>query len=68
VVITDAQMPNLDGVALLRQIRSNPRFEATRTILMSSDRAAARGALCDAFVAKQRLQTELTEALIRFLG
>jgi CheY-like chemotaxis protein len=68
VLITDAQMPNLDGAALLRQIRSNPRFERTRTIFMSSDHTARRGVDCDAFVAKQRLQADLTDALLRLFG
>ena len=68
LVITDADMPNPnDGVALLREIRSDPRLDRIRMILMSWDQSDSEGVECDAFVAKQRLQPELTDALVRLL-
>jgi len=68
LVITDADMPNRhDGAALVREIRSDRRLDRIRTILMSSDQSDGQGVECDAFVAKQRLQPELTDALFRLL-
>jgi CheY-like chemotaxis protein len=68
LVITDADMPNPnDGAALLREIRSDPRLDRIRTILMSWDQSDSEGVEFDAFVAKQRLQPELTDALVRLL-
>jgi two-component system chemotaxis response regulator CheV len=57
MVISDVEMPRLDGYSLARRIKSDPRFSATPFLLHSSlsgeinrERAIASGA--DAFIGK----------------
>jgi CheY-like chemotaxis protein len=65
VIITDARMPRRSGPELLREIEPDPRLQAVRTILMSSDSTAGKEVRCHAFVAKERLPFELIDTLVR---
>ena len=66
VIITDVSMPGRSGPELLREIEPDPRLQGVRTILMSSDALASKQVRCHAFVAKDRLQFDLIDTLIRF--
>ncbi len=57
LVLTDAEMPEMDGYVLTRQLRSDPRFEGIPVIMHSSlsssaNRALGQNAGVDAYVAK----------------
>jgi CheY-like chemotaxis protein len=44
LVVTDVMMPLLDGLELVRRLRSNPGTAAIRIVLLSSRATAASGA------------------------
>lgn len=57
IILTDIMMPEIDGLTLIRRIRSNPRGADIPTIVVSAlvlarERAAACQAGADAFLAK----------------
>ena len=71
VIISDIEMPNLDGLALASAIRSDPRWNKVPLIALSShaeegDIHAGRQAGFDEYLAKSD-QTRLTENLARAL-
>jgi two-component system chemotaxis sensor kinase CheA len=71
VIISDIEMPNLDGLALASAIRNDPRWNKVPLIALSShaeegDVHAGREAGFDDYLAKSD-QTKLTENLARVL-
>ncbi len=61
LVVSDIQMPRLDGIALTKRIRSDPSLAALRVILVTSldspkDRALGLEAGADAYVVKQDVE------------
>jgi len=71
VIISDIEMPNLDGLALASAIRNDPRWNKVPLIALSShaeegDIHAGREAGFDEYLAKSD-QTRLTENLARVL-
>jgi two-component system chemotaxis response regulator CheV len=71
-VISDVEMPKLDGYSLAKRLRSDPQLKKTPFILHSSltgqvnkDRAFQAGA--DAYVTKFN-KREISDALMKFLG
>jgi len=71
VIISDIEMPNLDGLALASAIRKDPRWNKVPLIALSShaedgDVNAGREAGFDEYLAKSD-QTRLTENLARVL-
>jgi two-component system chemotaxis sensor kinase CheA len=61
LVVTDVQMPRLDGLGLIRRIRGDARFRALPTILVTSldaadDRAAGLEAGADAYLVKREVE------------
>ena len=71
VIISDIEMPNLDGLALAGAIRNDPRWSKVPLIALSShaeecDIQAGRQAGFDEYLAKSD-QTRLTENLARAL-
>jgi two-component system sensor histidine kinase/response regulator len=72
LILLDAQMPEMDGFALARQIKDNPEL-ACATILMltsadSRSNAASREAGIDVYMVKPVLQAELGQAILQALS
>ncbi len=74
LVLTDWVMPNLDGGALIREIRDTPSYEELPVVVFSAlsepeNIQAAKDAGCDAFLQKpfsrEQLQQKMGEALAR---
>jgi two-component system chemotaxis sensor kinase CheA len=61
VVVSDVQMPRLDGLGLARAVKGDPRLAATPVILVTSlgsseDRAAGLAAGADGYLVKKDVQ------------
>ena len=68
VIITDLMMPNLDGLAMTKQLRSRSEFQETIIIaaggsLLDRDRQSSLDAGCDAFLRKPINLQDLLECL-----
>lgn len=73
LVISDREMPNLDGIGLLKALRSDNRFSKIPFIIVTSqtDKESVKLALDSGvsdFVLKPFSMTMLEEKLNRFLG
>jgi two-component system, sensor histidine kinase and response regulator len=72
LILTDKQMPNMDGFSLAEQIRSRPEIAATSVIMMSSGAHRGDVARCQelgfsAYLTKPVRQNELRDAITRSL-
>ncbi|MDE3137984.1 MAG: response regulator, partial [Acidobacteriota bacterium] len=70
LAIVDAQMPEVDGFSLVKQIRTHPALATTKIILLSSmghpgKTGVARRAVYDAFLIKPVQQSELLNTILR---
>jgi two-component system sensor histidine kinase/response regulator len=70
LAIVDAQMPEVDGFSLIRQIRERPELASTKIILLSSmgypgKDEGMRRAKFDAFLIKPVQQSELLNTILR---
>ena len=69
LVVSDIEMPRMNGIALLRAIKEAPRLAAIPVILVTSraafeDREAGLSLGADAYIVKQRFDhRELLEAI-----
>ncbi|MDQ6987030.1 MAG: response regulator [Mariprofundaceae bacterium] len=74
VVISDLEMPRLDGFGLVRRMRNNPKYSKIPILIISTresdeDRQKGMEAGANAYLIKQQLaQGELHETLKRLLG
>lgn len=73
LIITDIDMPGMDGFALCKSIKSGKRNKATPIVILSSrdtERDIERGFQCgaDAFVTKSRAREDLIPRLQEILG
>src|SRR5262249_29161495 len=73
LVLLDARMPDIDGLALAAKIRQHPELSATRIILLTSgdhpgDLARARQLRISANLLKPLQQRELMETILRVMG
>ncbi|MDQ6971031.1 MAG: response regulator, partial [Mariprofundaceae bacterium] len=74
VLITDLEMPRLDGFGLVRRVRNEPRYSELPILIISTresaeDRMKGLEAGADAYLIKQNLaQGELHETLHSLLG
>lgn len=72
LVVTDVQMPRLDGLALTRAVKGDPRLAATPVVLVTSlgsteDRAAGLSAGADGYLVKREVQSGKLLELVRQL-
>lgn len=72
LVLTDKQMPNMDGFTLVEQIRERLEVSATKVIMMSSGAHRGDMARCQelefsAYLTKPVRQSELRDAIARSL-
>jgi two-component system chemotaxis sensor kinase CheA len=72
LVVSDVQMPRLDGLGLTRRVKADPRLRATPVILVTSldgaeDRAAGLDAGADGYVVKREVERGKLLELVRQL-
>jgi two-component system sensor histidine kinase/response regulator len=74
VILTDLNMPDMDGFALVEHLRQSPEFAAkTKVIMLTSAGQRGEAARCQelgvaAYLTKPVSQSELFEAISRVLG
>jgi signal transduction histidine kinase/CheY-like chemotaxis protein len=72
LALLDAQMPGTDGVAVAKRIRSDPRLQSMKLIMLTSagsgDVARCRELGIAAYLAKPIKQSELLEGIKQALG
>lgn len=73
LVITDLNMPNVDGYELIATLRQNPRFRKLPIIILSSeeseqDKVKGRQAGADAYLVKPFKSIALLETIGKLLG
>jgi two-component system chemotaxis sensor kinase CheA len=72
LVVSDVQMPRLDGLGLARRIKADPRLRATPVVLVTSldapeDRAAGLEAGADGYLVKREVERGKLLELVRQL-
>lgn len=72
MVVTDLEMPRLDGFGLVRRMRNQPQYEDIPILIISTresaeDRLRAMEAGADAYLVKQKLDSESLLKNIRML-
>jgi two-component system chemotaxis sensor kinase CheA len=72
VVVSDVQMPRLDGLDLARRIKADPRLRATPVVLVTSldapeDRVAGLEAGADGYLVKREVERGKLLELVRQL-
>src|SRR5262249_36118224 len=73
LLLSDVEMPNMDGFTLARSVRATPRFERLPIVLLTAlesdaDRARGLAAGADAYLAKGAFdQATLLETIRQFL-
>jgi PAS domain S-box-containing protein len=73
VVLVDAQMPDMDGFELIREIRENPHLVGSIILMLTADRHLTDAARCrelgvQVFLTKPVGQSELLDAILLALG
>jgi len=73
LILLDIMMPEMDGLSVVRKIRSEPALSKTPVVVISAlaaaeDRRAALEAGADAFLAKPFTMEELTQAIGPFVN
>ena len=71
LVVSDAFMPNIDGLGFGRAIKADPRLEGTRLILLTSGplgRFDPRGGVFSAVLSKPVKQSDLLDAIVGAFG
>jgi len=68
LIVADIMMPGVDGLTMIRQIKSQPEFSDIPTVVLSAlatetDRAAALQAGANAFLAKPFTSNELRDVI-----
>jgi len=70
LVITDINMPNMDGVTLTRQLRAKPNFKSTPILILTTEggeekKAAGRAAGATGWIVKPFDPVKLIDAIRR---
>jgi signal transduction histidine kinase/DNA-binding response OmpR family regulator len=73
LVLTDANMPGMDGFQLAKEIRKNPRLSGTAIMMLTSVGQPGEAARCrelgvEGYLTKPVTQSELLDAVLRVAG
>jgi CheY-like chemotaxis protein len=68
VALVDQRMPGTDGAELAERIAAEPRFRATRLVMMNSLGIPARGDTKTAWISKPVRRSALFECICRVMG
>lgn len=70
LIITDQMMPRMDGLAFLRQVRAQERYQRIPTVLISAVHRAPEplAPLADAFIGKPFEASKLLQTIHRLLA
>jgi two-component system chemotaxis response regulator CheY len=73
MLITDLNMPNMDGVELIRQVRTLPQFKFLPIIVLTTEsndakKQAARAAGASGWIVKPFQEPQLIAVIKKFLG
>lgn len=73
IVITDLNMPNMDGITLIRELRQNPSYRATPILMLTTEaddtkKAAGREAGATGWIVKPFNPEKLLSVLKRVAG
>jgi len=73
LVMTDINMPDMDGEELLLEVRKDPMLAAIPVLIVSTDRSAGRAKQmlslgADSYVSKPFLPVTLSQEIYRLLG
>jgi CheY-like chemotaxis protein len=73
LIIVDAHMPEVDGFAVVREIRNSPALASTTILMLSSNQSKEDAARCSelgiaSYLLKPVMESELLSAILRALG
>jgi two-component system chemotaxis response regulator CheY len=73
MVVTDLNMPNIDGIELIRQLRGNPSFKFTPIVMLTTESQDAKkqegkDAGASGWIVKPFQPERLLEVINKFLG
>jgi len=73
LVLTDQNMPRMDGIGLTRRLRENPRFRTTPILILTTEsseqmKLTGRDAGATGWLVKPFEPTRLIEAIRRLIG
>ncbi len=73
VVLLDVDMPQMDGLTMLREMRRRPRTETTPVVMITADRseetmAQAMGELAEQYITKPFSRANLLEKINQVLA
>lgn len=73
LVITDLNMPNLDGISLIRKLRANPRYKFIPIVMLTTEsqddkKQAGRAAGATGWIVKPFRGDQLVAVAKKFLG
>ncbi len=73
LVITDLNMPNLDGISLIRQLRSKPKYKFVPIVMLTTEsqddkKQAGRAAGATGWIVKPFRGDQLVAVAKKFLG
>lgn len=73
LIITDVNMPNMDGITLIRHLRSLPGYQSTPVLLLTTEsapekKAAGKAAGATGWIVKPFQQEQLLAVVAKVLG
>ncbi|KQT86112.1 response regulator [Aurantimonas sp. Leaf443] len=73
LIITDLNMPNLDGIAMIRQIRAQPKHAGVPIVMLTTEsdetkKAEGRSAGATGWIVKPFDQTKLVAVVNKLIG
>jgi two-component system chemotaxis response regulator CheY len=73
LVLTDQNMPRMDGIALTKKLRASPRFETTPILFLAAEssdemKQKARAAGATGWLVKPFNPTQLVEVIGKLIG